>query len=401
MKSNFFIQNRQTFIEVAEGGFGVFAAYTSMQLHGDAAAPFRQEANFWYLTGIEYPDWRLVVDGKQAKSWLIAPEVDEAHQLFDGSLSFDVAKKISGVDEVIGKKEGDQLLEDLARKYDSVSTLGIPPYAEHVNFALNPAADNLRKQLQQLFSKARDCQKELAKLRAIKQPVEIEMMEQAAKVSVEAFGAAKNKLANCTYEYEVEAELVYHFRRRSATHAFEPIVASGKNACTLHYTHNISELHQGGLVLIDAGASVGGYPADITRTYALGETTMRQAAVHTAVQHAEEQIIELIRPGLSIKSYLGSVDKIMKTALLSLGLMKNSKDEKAYRRYFPHAISHGLGLDVHESLGGYKEFQPGMVLTVEPGVYIPEENIGVRIEDDIVITKNGHRNITGSLSTDL
>lgn len=401
MKSEFFIQNRQKLLEVTKGGLSVFTAHTGMQLHGDAAAPFRQDANFWYLTGIGYPDWRLVIDGKQAKSWLIAPEVDEAHQLFDGSLSLDVAKKISGVDEVIDQKSGRRLLQDLAKKRSTLYALGVPSYAEHADFTLNPASDNLRAELRRLFDEVKDCRAVLAKLRAIKQPEEIEAMERVAGISVGAFEIAKNKLNACEYEYEVEAELAYHFRKHNAAHAFEPIVASGKNACTLHYTHNSSALRSGSMVLIDAGASSNGYPADITRTYGFGEMSQRQVAVHTAVQSAEQQIIELIRPGLAIKSYVESVDGIMKEALFSLGLMKSRKDEKAYRRYFPHAVSHGLGLDVHESLGGYEELQTGMVLTVEPGIYISEESIGIRIEDDILVTDNGWRNITGSLSTDL
>ena len=401
MNNGFFTDNRWRLIDVLGDELVVLAGWTSMQWHGDTAVPFRQESNFWYLTGIEHADWRCIIDGEQAKSWLIAPEVDASHQLFDGSLSFDDAKNISGVDEVLDQKSGQRLLKNLAKKYSAVYILGELPYAEHVDFVLNPATDNLREELGQVFDEMKDCRATLAKLRAIKQPEEIAIMKHAASLSVEAFGIAKNKLSSCKYEYEIEAELAYHFRRHNATHAFEPIVASGKNACTLHYIHNSSTLQPGGMVLIDAGANLGGYPADITRTYAVGAVSERQAAVHLAVQAAEQKIIELIRPGFSIKNYLESVDDIMKEALLSLGLMKNSKDEKSYRRYFPHAISHGLGLDVHESLGGYKELRPGMMLTVEPGIYIPEEKIGVRIENDILVTENGHRNITGSLSTDL
>lgn len=186
-----------------------------------------------------------------------------------------------------------------------------------------------------------------------------------------------------------------------ATHAFEPIVASGKNACTLHYTSNNDRLRTDQLVLFDIGARLHGYPGDITRTYAVGEPTKRQSEVHMAVRQAEQQIIELVRPGLALTEYIAAVDSIMKNALLLLGLMKNLDDTTAYRRYFPHAVSHGLGVDVHDRLGGYTEFQPGMVLTVEPGIYIPEEGIGVRIEDNIVITEKGSHNISAALSTDL
>lgn len=380
------------------GELVILAGFTGMQWHGDSAVPFRQEANFWYLTGIEHPGWQLVVDGN--RSWLIAPEVDSVHLLFDGSLGFDEARAISGADEVLTQKEGQTLLEQLAKKHTTVSALGAPPFADYADFVLNPATSDLRKELERLFGELNDCRPALARLRAIKQPAEIDVMQRAAALTVEAFTIGKNKLSKCTYEYELEAELAYHFRKHNAMHAFEPIVASGKNACTLHYVKNSSTLHAGSMVLVDAGARLGGYSADVTRTYAASEPTARQKAVHAAVQAAERRIIELIQPGVATQDYLKSVDQIMKEALLSLGLMKSSEDEKAYRRYFPHAISHGLGLDVHESLGGFKQLQPGMVLTVEPGVYIPEEEIGVRIEDTILVTSEGYANPSADLSTD-
>ncbi len=377
------------------------AGWTAVQWHGDTVVPFRQEANFWYLSGIEYADWRLIIDGDTGTSWLVAPEIDATHQLFDGGLDHATAKAISGVDEVISDEAGKRLLRELAVKHQDVYTVGVPPYAKQANFALNPATDQLRKELGKLFTTVQDCQKTLSKLRAIKQPLEIETIERAASLSVDAFESTKAALPKCAYEYEVEAELGYHFRKFNAVHAFEPIVASSKNACTLHYVANKSKLESGQLLLIDAGAKVDGYSADITRTYTVGEPTQRQQAVLRAVQLAEQQIVALVRPGLALESYLEAVDAIMKDALMSLGLMKNRKDLSAYHNYFPHAISHGLGIDVHESLGGYKEFRSGMVLTVEPGVYIPEEGTGVRIEDTVLVTDNGCKNLTAALSTDL
>jgi Xaa-Pro aminopeptidase len=202
-----------------------------------------------------------------------------------------------------------------------------------------------------------------------------------------------------SHEYMVEAEFSHYFRSRGATgHAYEPIVASGKNACTLHHIDNAAEVKNNALLLIDIGASVDGYPADITRTYAVGKPNDRQKAVYTAVETAHYQIIDLLKPGLKVKDYSDRVDEIMKKALDSLGLLKKESD---YRRYFPHAVSHGLGIDVHDSLGGPEVFVAGMVLTVEPGIYIPEEGIGVRIEDDILITKTGHENLSAALPTSL
>jgi Xaa-Pro aminopeptidase len=204
------------------------------------------------------------------------------------------------------------------------------------------------------------------------------------------------------YEYEIEAAFTHAFRSNGATgHAYDPIVAGGKNACTLHYNDNNMALPKNGLVLMDIGARVGGYAADITRTYAIGTPTQRQKDVHAAVESAHHAIITLLRPGASVIEYHDSVDAIMKEALIGLGLMQSVDDTKAYRTYFPHAVSHGLGIDVHDGLGRPETFQPGMVLTVEPGIYIPSEGIGVRIEDDILITDTGHRNLSAALPTSL
>lgn len=153
-------------------------------------------------------------------------------------------------------------------------------------------------------------------------------------------------------------------------------------------------------MLLDIGARVGGYAADITRTYAIGKPTKRQAQVHAAVAEAQAQIIALIEPLIGIEEYHRQVDVIMKRALMSLGLIANEQDDK-YRTYFPHAISHGLGIDVHDALGRPNHLREGTVLTVEPGIYIPEEGIGVRIEDDILVTAKGKRNLSAKLPVDI
>jgi Xaa-Pro aminopeptidase len=227
-------------------------------------------------------------------------------------------------------------------------------------------------------------------------------MKQAINLTMGAFEYVKENLASFTYEYEVEAEFSYWFTKQGAKgHAYDPIVASGSNACTLHYVDNDSKLKKRDLLLLDIGARVSGYAADITRTYALGEPTKRQSEVHEVLQTAQQKIIRLIRPELLVEEYQQKVDDIMGDAMIALGLIKTKDDEKNYRKYFPHAVSHGLGVDVHDSLGGPKYFKPGMVLTVEPGIYIPEEGIGVRIEDDILVTEKGRTNLSSRLSTDL
>lgn len=397
MNATFFTNNRKRVLHVASADLVIIAGHESVQRTNDMAFPFEQEANFRYLTGVDDPGWRLVV-GK-TKSWLIAPDVDEVHQAFDGSLAWEEAKKISGVDEVISHGDGERLLEKLAKTYKSVATLGKDPRAKHYNFTLNPAPEKLRRHVKKVFKEVSDCRLELARLRAIKQPEEIEAMKKAVELTVGAFEIAKANLSRYQYEYQIEADFTNVFRGNGAKgHAYDPIVASGKNACTLHYVRNEDPLQSDKLILLDIGARVDGYAADITRTYSLGKPTERQKAIHQAVESAHKEIVDLLRPGLKVHEYQEKVDEIMESKLKELGLLKKPDD---YRKYFPHAISHGLGIDVHDALGRPDEFKEGMVLTVEPGIYIPEEGIGVRIEDDILITKTGHENLSASLLTSL
>jgi Xaa-Pro aminopeptidase len=400
--TKFFTTNRDQLLTKLNGGVVVLTAYAGMQRSNDTAFAFEQEANFWWLTSIERPDWWVIIDGARHKSWLVAPSISKTHEIFDGSLSPEDAQRISGVDGIITSDDAKSLLRDLAKKHSVVYTLGEQPYVEYLDFTLNPAGRKLHEMLERTFNSVQDCRKDLAKLRAIKQPEEIARIKKAVNITVAAFDEVKAKLSGMSYEYEVEAEFSYLFRKNGAEgHVFDPIVASGKNTCTLHYFDNNDRLKKKSLLLLDIGLRYKGYATDIARTYALGEPTKRQQQVHTAVQSASRQIIQLLGPNLSVEQYQRDVDVIMVETLMSLGLMTDKNDTATYRKYFPHAISHGLGVDVHESLGAPRFLQPGMVLAVEPGIYIPEEGIGVRIEDDILITEKDYTNLSARLSTDL
>lgn len=378
----------------------IMTSHALQQSRADASHRFIQEANFLYLTGVEEAGWTLIIEPGRNTSYLIAPQVSEVHQLFDGSLSHADVLAESGVDKIISEIDGEALIRELSDMYDGVATLGSHPHEKYFDFDENPAIERLRASLKRSFKEVNDIRPKLSKLRAIKSADEIALMRRAISVTQSGFEAVRALLVESSrHEYELEAVLNSEFRRTGANgHAYEPIVAGGKNACTLHYIHNNTALPKDGLILIDAGAQVEGYAADITRTYKIGEPSEREKAVHAAVERAHHAIIALIRPGLSFDVYQNKVDEIMKAELHALGLLNS---DEAYRTYFPHAISHGLGIDVHESLGGYKEFQPGMILTVEPGIYIPEEGIGVRIEDDILVTEDGSENLSRSLPTSL
>ncbi|MEO5949925.1 MAG: aminopeptidase P N-terminal domain-containing protein [Candidatus Saccharimonadales bacterium] len=402
MSREFYIENRSQLAKRLGGGVFVLTAYSKQQRTNDTSQRFEQEANFWWLTGIEAAQWQLIVDGTRNKSWLVAPHIKDINYIFDGGLSAEDAVGISGVDTVISSDEATVLLRDLAKKHIVVYAIGEHQHVEYFDFVQNPADKKLRESLTRIFATVRGCRKDITALRRIKQPEEIAALRQAIDLTIEGFELIKEKLPTLKYEYEVEAEFGYLFRRKGAFgHAYDPIVAGGLHACTLHYDTNDDTLKKRELLMLDVGARHHGYSADISRTYAVGKPTKRQIAVHAAVQAAQTEIINLLGPGVSVEEYHKRSDAIMIDALMSLDLMTNKDDTASFRKYFPHAISHGLGIDTHDGLGGPKYFEAGMVLTVEPGIYINEESIGVRIEDDILITKSGYENLSVKLSTDL
>ena len=398
--SSVFAARRRQFIDTLHNEIIVVCGYDAMQLSADMAAPFRQQSVFHWLVGIDEPGWKyIVVDGNE---YLVQPERSETQLIFEGGVTQESATDISGVELVASWDEAQKLLTKAATTHNTVHTLGDDVYADSYDFHENPSRINATQWLKEQFKEVSDCWPVAKKLMAIKDEAAIEELKKAIAISEKAFEATYKNLQSAGYEYEIEADLTYNFRKQGADgEAYETIVAAGENACTLHYVKNNSQLPGNGLLLIDAGALVDCYAADITRTYAIGTPTDRQVAVHKAVETAHFKIIDLIKPGLNFIDYQQLVDEIMKDALIGLNLLKSHDDEKTYRTYFPHAISHGLGLDVHESLGGYKEFRPGMVLTVEPGIYITEEGIGVRIEDDILVTEDGHLNLSSGLPTSL
>lgn len=397
MTPEFHKDNRKKLVETLKGGMIVLAGHAPMQLTNDQAAFFVQEGNFWWLSGVSEPGWRMVIEDG-SRTVLVKPTLTEAQKIFDGDLDEKSIVHSSGADDVIEARDFELYLRKVAKKHSVV-------YSVHdktdYGFVRNPAQKELEDVLGRIFNSVQDCSKELKQLRAIKQPEEIAEIKKAVRLTVLAFEKVKSELSNLRHEYEIEAMFDFEFRMANAHHAYEPIIAAGKNACTLHYVKNQAKLARNQLILMDVGARVNGYAADITRTYQYKTATKRQQEVHALVAEAHERIIALLGPELLVEEYIRSVDEIMKDAVLKAGLIKSVQDEEGYRKYFPHSVSHGLGVDVHDSLGAPRYFEQGMVLTVEPGIYIPDEKIGVRIEDDILITDKGAENLSSKLSTDL
>lgn len=392
-----YTDNRNRLISKTNGALIVLTAYEAMQLSADMPAPYVQEANFWWLTGIDRPGWRVVIDGSRQRATLVRPHLTEMQKVFDGGLSDEQALRLSGANDVVDGAEFEQYLVQLARQHSLVMTVDNKA-SEHIH--PNPAQQKLNAQLTRIFNKVEICNGQISELRAIKQPEELERINRAIKQTIDAFRVVKKNWQTYKFEYQVEAAFTYEFKHRNSQHAYAPIVAAGPRACTLHYDQNAASIVKRDVVVIDIGAKVDGYAADITRSFC-SLPTKRVLEVHTKLVEAQRGIIDLLKPGLLAADYLKQADEIMINALYSLGLVKSLTDFAGYRKYLPHAISHGLGVDVHDSLGAPRQFMPGMVLTVEPGIYIPEESIGMRIEDDILITDTGCNNLSLALSTGL
>ena len=368
----------------------VLTANGSMQRGGDSSYKFHQDSNFWYLTGIDEPDALLVID--KDREYLIVPKREGVQEAFDGSTDFDEIARISGVDAVYDNKEGWDRLTKRLKKAKHIATLSAAPgYIEHYRMFSNPARQKLMDSVKEINSEITmlDLRQHLAKLRVIKQPAEILAMKKAVNITMATFKDVARSLKKLDNEFEVEAKLSYGFRNRGASgHAYDPIVASGLNATTLHYLKNSDTLNSKELLLIDAGSEVEHYAADITRVFAVNEPTKRQQAVVDAVISVHEKALSILKPGVMMKDYEIQIEAFMGEKLRELGLIKLI-DHDSVRKFYPHSTSHFLGLDVHD-VGDYDQpLEAGMILTVEPGIYIPSENIGVRLEDDVLITTKG------------
>jgi Xaa-Pro aminopeptidase len=404
--SEFFTGNRERLRQLFTGTAPiVITANGLVQQATSEAYKFRQDGSFWYLTGIDEPDLVLVMD--KGREYLIVPTREASREAFDGALEFAELIRRSGVADVLNEKEGWKQLTARVKKVQHVATLAAnPPYIEGLGMYANPGRAALIKRLKDMNPELEllDLRQHVSRMRMVKQPLELQALQAAIDVTIDTFKeiTRPGKLAKYAYEYEVEADISRGFRRRgSEGHAFWPIVAGGQRACVLHNMNNNAALSSDELLTIDVGASVSHYCADITRTIALGErASRRQQTVHEAVQAAQDFAYSILKPGVLVADYEKQMEQFMGEKLRELGLIKTI-DHEQVRRYFPHATSHFLGIDVHDS-GDYEHpLEAGVVMTVEPGIYIPEEGIGVRIEDDILITETGCQNLSQHLPREL
>jgi Xaa-Pro aminopeptidase len=384
----------------------------------DVDYPFRQDSDFYYLTGFNEPDALAVfIPGRsQGEYILFCREFDEKKALWEGAhAGLEGAIKHYAADDSFPIDDIDDIVSGMLENKTKVFyPMGRDTDLDH----------SLQEWIRHIRSQSRSgvmAPAELAsiepivhEMRLFKSAAELKLMRYAAQISAEAHVKAMQLCVAGKYEYQVEADIVHHFMQSGLRNvAYPSIVAGGKNACTLHYTENSDKLKNGDLLLIDAGAECDHYAADITRTFPVsGKFSEPQALLYQLVLDAQFAAIEQIRPNVPWNAaHDASVDVLTK-GLVKLGLLKGTvskliKNEK-YKQFYMHRIGHWLGMDVHD-VGDYKIhqewrlLQAGMVLTVEPGLYIPEDcksvdkkwrGIGIRIEDDVLVTKNGYEILT-------
>jgi len=392
--AEFFSGNRKRLQEkLGHDTLIVLTANGTMQRGGDEPLSFYQDSSFWYLTGLDGADLTLVISAED--TYVIVPGLSAVREAFDGAHDTAAYAKRSGISRFMAEQEGWQRLRSQIQAVDSVATLLSPPefIKSHGIYSL-PYRRRLIARLKRMHSglAIRDIRPELAVMRSIKQPEELLALQKAIDITAATLqDIAKHTLPEAAHEYELDAALAYGFRRRGATgHAFSPIVGAGSHSTTLHYMNNDGPLGPDDLVVLDVGAEFEHYAADITRTVSQTPITERKAELFRAVAIVQDYALGLIKPGVLPRDYELAVEERMGKELRKLKLITTPTRENI-RRYFPHATSHFLGLDTHDT-GDYRApWQENMVITCEPGIYIPEEGIGVRIEDDVLITQNGNR----------
>ena len=394
----FFAGNRQKLRTLFAGTAPiVLTANGLLQRNGDTTFPFRQDSNFWYLTGIDEPDLVLVLD--KDKEYLILPKREHVQEIFNGSVEDNSITKISGIKNVMDHKTGWKQLTGRLNRVRHVATLAAPaPFIERYGLYTNPSRNLLINRLKEINPTAEllDLRSHMMRLRMVKQPEELAALQVAIDITTVTLKQAIKKLSSYDYEYQLEAAINNGFGQHGIGHAYQPIVASDHHACTLHYIANNDRLAGKRLVLLDVGAEVEHYAADITRTYALKPPSKRAQLVYATVIEVQEFAKNLLKPGVLMQDYEQVVEQFMGEKLRELGLIK-SIDHESVRQYYPHATSHALGLDVHDAADYDRPLEANMVLTVEPGIYIPKEGIGIRIEDDVLITAAGLQVLSNKL----
>jgi Xaa-Pro aminopeptidase len=411
INKDFFTSNRKKFVEKMEpAGMAIFHSNDVFPRNGDQAFRFRQQSDLFYLTGIDQEKTILLLypgcPNPDLREVLFLIEPNESLQTWEGhKYSAREAREISGIAKVKWLDQFDPALTEAMSFAEKVylNTIEYPKFSTDVPYRDLRFAGEIREKFPN--HEYRRAAPLIYPLRTIKADAEIDLIRMAIDLTSDAFQRILKFVRPGVTEYQVEAELTHEFLFQGAAgSAYHPIIASGENACTLHYIENSGECRDGSLLLMDFGAEYGHYAADLTRTIPVnGRFTERQKACYNAVLRVLRQSSRLLVPGNTIDRVNKEVNKLMEAEMIGLGLFSHEAVEKQdpekplFTKYFMHGVSHFLGLDVHDVGSKFEPFRPGMVFTFEPGLYIREEKVGIRLENNYLITAGEPVDLTAGI----
>lgn len=403
INNDLYIANRKKFIAKIESkSLAVFNSNDIFPISADSTMPFQQHRDILYLSGVDQEESILVLfpecKNEAHREILFLKETNDHIAVWEGEkLTKEAAFETSGIKTVYWLNQFPTIFKQLMAEADNIYL----NTNEHLRASteVETREDRFIKQVKIDYPAhaVRKSAPIMHRIRSVKEDIEIHLMQRACKITEAGFRKLLSVTKPGIWEYELEAELIYEFvKNRSKGFAYTPIIASGKNACVLHYIENNQQCKDGEVILLDVAAEYANYASDLTRCIPVnGKFTDRQKAVYNAVLHVKKEAEKMLVAGTIMAEYHKEVGLVMQDQLVQLGLIsqtdiKNQNPEwPAYKKYFMHGTSHFIGLDTHD-VGIWNEpIEAGMVFTCEPGIYIPEENLGIRLEDDLVIQNSG------------
>jgi len=403
ISNKLFIKNRENFMSrMKPNSVAVFNSNDIYPISADSTMPFEQARDIFYLSGVDQEESILLLfpdaPNKNQREMLFLRETNDHIAVWEGEkLTKERAFEISGIKNVHWLKDFDKIFFQVMTQAEKIYFNTNEHYRQSVE--TETREDRFIKKTKEKFP-AHSWERSnpiLQYLRSIKDPIEIDLIQKACDITEKGFRRVLDFVRPGVWEYEIEAEFMHEFlRNRSKGFAYTPIIASGNNANVLHYILNNQQCKDGDVLLLDVGAEYANYASDMTRTIPVnGRFTKRQRQVYDAVLHVKKEATKMLVPGNDWAEYHVEVGKIMTDQLLQLGLLDKADVQNedpewpAYKKYFMHGTSHHMGLDTHDYGILWKPMEANMVFTVEPGIYIPEEGFGIRLENDVVIQEEG------------
>ena len=399
--NSLFIKNRKKFIDKMEdNSIAFFNSNDNYPVSADTTLPFEQHRDLFYLSGINQEETVLLLfkkSNEEFKEIIFLTEPNDLLTHWEGArLDRKKTLSISGIHNICWLNELDKIIGALMKEVQILYLNKNEHYRAKIETQTREERFNNWITKEYPSKETKGCNIILQGLRSIKEPIEIQLIQKACDITELGFRRILNFVKPGVWEYEIEAEFSHEFlRNKSKKFAYSPIIASGINSNILHYIKNNNQCREGDVLLLDVGAEYANYSSDMTRTIPVsGRFTKRQKAIYNSVLLVKNEATKLLRPGLLWKEHYAEVGKIMTSELLKLGLLSKNdiqnqtKENPAFKKYFTHGVSHHLGLDTHDYGDLSRPIEKNMVFTVEPGIYVQEENFGIRLEDDVVVQEN-------------